>query len=289
MISLFDPIWHRWLGQPYRLATAADSGSGQMVVLLHGIGRSGGVWRPVVAALSRVGNCRVVAYDLLGFGDSPKPAWLNYAVDDHASSVIHSLLALHPRTPIVLVGHSMGCLVAVRVARRRPDLVKQLILYEMPLYDGLPDKRTYRLRLDLYFKLFEQITQLTPTFNPDTAGLVERLARRVVGAEINAETWQPFIKSLQHTIMDQTAAADIQTLDIPMDVIYGSRDMLVLRGKVARIFGTKATNITVHTIRERHVISPKASQFLVDRISAALAATTNKAGHSRLRDILRAA
>ncbi|MEO8104952.1 MAG: alpha/beta hydrolase [Candidatus Saccharibacteria bacterium] len=286
-MNLIDPIWHHWLRQPYQLATTADSGTGQTVVLLHGIGRSGGVWRPVVAALSRLGNCRVVAYDLLGFGASPKPGWSDYTVDDHASSVIHSLLALHSPTPMVLVGHSMGCLVAVRVAHRRPDLVKQLILYEIPLYDGLPDRRTYRLRLDLYFKLFEQITQLNPTFNPDTAGLVERLARRVVGAEINADTWQPFIKSLQHTIMEQTAAADIRTLDIPMDVIYGSRDMLVLRGKVARIFGTTATNITVHTIRERHVISPKASQFLVDRIVAALRATTNKSGHSRLRDILR--
>ncbi len=279
-------VWHRLLKRPYRLASATDSGSGHVVVLLHGIGRSGSVWRYVVAALLGMGNCRVVAYDLLGFGASPKPEWLDYTVDDHASSVIASLLGLHARAPVVLVGHSMGCLVAVRVAYRRPDLVKQLVLYEMPLYDGLPDKRRYRLRLDWYFKFFEQITQLNPTFNPDSARLVERLARRVVGVEINAETWQPFIKSLQHTIMEQTAAADIQALEMPMDVIYGSRDMLVIRGKVAHIFKTAASNITVHTIRERHVISHKASQFLVERIATALAATTNRAGHSRLRDIL---
>jgi len=35
-----------------------------------------------------------------------------------------------------------------------------MVLYEMPLYEGLPEKRSYRLRLDLYFKLFQQITRL---------------------------------------------------------------------------------------------------------------------------------
>lgn len=283
-----DSLWHRWLQRPYQLARIVDQGDGPAVVLLHGIGRSAGVWQPVVAALAAQTSCRVVAYDLLGFGASPKPDWPDYNIDDHATSVIASLQKLHAKQPIVLVGHSMGCLVAVRVARRRPDLVKQMVLYEMPLYEGLPEKRSYRLRLDLYFKLFQQITRLQPTFNPDTARLVERLARRVVGAEISAETWRPFVKSLEHTIMEQTAAADIKLLQMPMDVIYGSRDMLVIRGKAKQIFGSDAANITAHTIRARHTISVKASKFLVQRITAALEATADESGHSRLQDIVQA-
>ena len=281
---LFDRFWHRLLKRPYRLARIIDQGSGPTVVLLHGIGRSAGVWQHVVEALGQ-DTCRVLAYDLLGFGASPKPDWPDYDIDDHASSVIASIKKLHPKVPMVLVGHSMGCLVAVRVARLRPDLVKQLVLYEMPLYEGLPNKRSYQMRLDLYFKLFQQITRLRPTFNPDTAHLVERLARRVVGAEINAKTWQPFVKSLEHTIMEQTAADDIKLLQMPMDVIYGSRDMLVIRGKAKQIFGTDTPNITAHTIRARHTISVKASKFLVERIVIALQATPDKAGHSRLKDI----
>jgi len=269
-IHPIDNLWHRWLRRPYQLARSVDQGDGPAVVLLHGIGRSAGVWQSVVAALATQTGCRVVAYDLLGFGASPKPDWPDYNIDDHATSVIASLQKLHAKQPIVLVGHSMGCLVAVRVARRRPDLVKQMVLYEMPLYEGLPEKRSYRLRLDLYFKLFQQITRLQPTFNPDTARLVERLARRVVGAEISAETWRPFVKSLEHTIMEQTAATDIKLLQMPMDVIYGSRDMLVIRGKAKQIFGSDAANITAHTIRARHTISVKASKFLVQRITVGL-------------------
>jgi cis-3-alkyl-4-acyloxetan-2-one decarboxylase len=281
-----DNLWHRWLRRPYGLARTIDQGAGPTVVLLHGIGRSGRVWQHVVKLLNARPSCHVVAYDLLGFGASPKPEWADYNVDDHAKSVIASIQKLHIKQSLVLVGHSMGCLVAVRVARLRPDLIKQLVLYEMPLYKGLPNKRSYRARLALYHKLFYQITRLQPTFNPDSARLVERLARRVVGTEINAETWQPFVKSLQHTIMEQTAAADIKLLQMPMDVIYGTRDMLVIRGRVKQIFGSESDNITAHTIRERHLISAKASKFLVGRISIALAATPDKTGHSTLKDII---
>jgi len=287
-MHLFDSLWHRLFKRPYNLARIVDQGDGPTVVLLHGIGRSAGVWRHVVKQLAAKNSCRVVAYDLLGFGASPKPDWPDYNIDDHATSVIASIQKLRPKQPSVLVGHSMGCLVAVRVARLRPDLVKQLVLYEMPLYDGLPNKRSYKARSALYYKLFQEITRLQPTFNPDTARLAERLAKRLVGAEINAQTWQPFVKSLQHTIMEQTAAADIKLLQMPMDVIYGSRDMLVIRGKARHIFGTDTANITAHTIRERHIISAKASKFLVERIAAALMAPTNQSGHSKLTAIAHA-
>jgi len=266
--KLLDKLWHRALRRPYILRRAIDEGDGPPVVLLHGIGKTGQVWRHVVAGLLKR-NYRVVAFDLLGFGASPKPDWLAYDVDDHAQAVIASIKRLQPTEPLVLVGHSMGCLVAVRVARLRPDLVKHLVLFEMPLYEGLPEKRRYRLRLDLYFKFYTWVTRYQPTFTTTTSRRAERLARRIVGFEVTEATWVPFIKSLEHTIMEQTTAQDIKQLAMPMDVIYGSFDMFVVRGKPQQVFGKDTPHITAHTIRARHVISPKASRFLVERIVAA--------------------
>lgn len=265
---VFDRFWHRTLRRPYRLARPIDQGAGVPVVLLHGIGQTGETWQRVVDGLSQV-PCRLVAFDLLGFGASPKPDWPQYNIDDHARAVIASLEKLSGG-PAVLVGHSMGCLVAVRVARLRPDLVKHLVLYEMPLYDGLPEKRRYRLRLNLYARFYRSILRYQPTFDAETARLTERLARRIAGFEVTPDTWQPFVKSLEHTIMQQTAADDIKRLTMPMDVIYGTYDMFVIRGRPQQFFGTDAANITAHTIRERHVISERASRFLVERIIAAL-------------------
>lgn len=267
MRELIDRFWHKFLRRPYRLAKPLDSGQGQPVVLLHGIGRTGQTWQHVTELLSGR-PYRLVAFDLLGFGSSPKPERLKYDIDDHAAAVIEAIKRLRLKQPAVLVGHSMGCLVAVRIARLRPDLVKHLVLYQMPLYEGLPEKRRYRAQLAIYNRLYARLLKFEPAFEPETARLVERLARRITGFEVDRDTWQPFIKSLEHTILHQTAAEDIKQVAVPMDVIYGSYDMLVIRGKPQQIF-SETKKVTTHKIRERHVISVKASRFIVKRILVA--------------------
>lgn len=270
MRGFFDKLWHKRLGRPYRLARTVDVGQGVPVVLLHGIGRSGEVWRHLVERLAGK-PYRVVVFDLLGFGESPKPDWLAYSVDDHAQAVIASIEKLKLAQPIVLVGHSMGCLVAVRVARLRPDLAKHLVLFEMPLYEGLPEKRRYRLRLSLYFKLYKRIVEFEPEFTPADARFVQRMAVRIAGLEITKSTWLPFKRSLESTIMKQTAAEDIKHIAVPMDVIYGRRDMLVIRGKPLKIFGEDvAQRVTAHTINAKHTISAGACALIAARIETAI-------------------
>lgn len=262
-----DRFWHKTLGRPYRLARPLDVGSGQPVVLLHGIGRTGHTWQHVTELFAGK-PYRLSAFDLLGFGASPKPDWPAYDIDDHARAVIAGIDKMRLSQPAILVGHSMGCLVAVRVARLRPDLVRHLVLYQMPLYEGLPEKRRYRAQLGIYNRLYARILRFQPSFDLENARLAERLARRIVGFEVDRDTWQPFVKSLEHTILRQTAADDIKHIKVPMDVIYGSYDMLVIRGKLEKVFG-EDSKITSHKIRERHVISAKASRFIVERILAA--------------------
>lgn len=267
MNSIIENVWNRLLRRPYCLAKVVESGSGSPIILLHGIGRTGNVWKYVVTGLSRY-SYRIIAFDLLGFGASAKPQWLDYTVDDHAKAVIASIIKLDQSEPVVLVGHSMGCLIAVRVARLRPDLVRHLVLYEMPLYEGLPLKRLYRLRLGIYARFYSWVINYQPQFDERTAKRAEKLARRIIGFEVNKESWTPFIKSLSNTIMHQTAAEDIRQILTPMDVIYGTFDMFVIRGKTENIFGSTKENITTHNVRAKHVISPKASKLIVQRIVA---------------------
>ena len=261
------------MGRPYRLNRVTDAGSkaAQTVVLLHGLGRSGQVWEFLAGKLHGTGKFRVVVFDLLGFGRSPKPVWMKYTVDDHAHAVAASLRAARPKGPVILVGHSMGCLVAVRVARLYPELVRHLVLYEMPLYAGLPESKLLKLRLNLYFNLYERITQIRPIFSGPGKGRAQRLAERIAGFTLSDETWKPFVKSLKHTIMEQTTHEDLKLVRVPIDVIYGSRDQLVFRGETKLIFGADVKNVTAHTIKESHRISPAASDFLADRIRSAAA------------------
>lgn len=93
------------------------------VVGLHGWGRSGDDLAPVLQGLD------ALAPQLAGFGgaDAPPAAW---GTEEYAAALA---TALDGHAPVVLVGHSFGGRVAVRLAARRPELVRGVLLTGAPL------------------------------------------------------------------------------------------------------------------------------------------------------------
>src|SRR5687768_11255122 len=124
-MQIVDTFIHRFLQRPYRLAKTNDLGEGQPVVFLHGIASSSKVWEPLLQIRDQ--SLRFITFDLLGFGASPKPQWPSYTVEQHARAVIASLKKARLKQPVVLVGHSMGCLIAAHIAYQNPGIVKRLI------------------------------------------------------------------------------------------------------------------------------------------------------------------
>lgn len=264
----FDRFWHQVLHRRYTLAVPIDihQYDSYTVVLLHGIGSSSSIWSHLVTLLEAE-PCRILALDLLGFGQSPKPEWANYSTDDHAQAVIKTLQKYRlKRKPVILVGHSMGCLVAVRVAKLRPDLISQLILYQPPLYVGLPDTSTYKLRRDVYFWLYRRV--LANPIALTRRGLLSALVKRT-GLALNPDNLVPFVRSLSHTIMEQSTLSDMAGLRQPIDIIYGSLDLAVIRGNRSQVFAEVLAPLQTHTILNLHIVSPRASKFIAGQIKAA--------------------
>jgi pimeloyl-ACP methyl ester carboxylesterase len=99
-------------------------GEGEPVLLVHGLGGGSGNWCEVVPDL--VERHRVIAVDLPGHaGSAPLPR--GATVDDFAASVGAALDAEGVERALV-AGHSFGGLVALRLAHRRPELVRALLL-----------------------------------------------------------------------------------------------------------------------------------------------------------------
>jgi pimeloyl-ACP methyl ester carboxylesterase len=99
-------------------------GSGNPLVMVHGVGTTRAVWRHALPHLSA--ERQVVTLDLPGFGDSP-PAGPGFPLDEVADLVADEVIDA-AAAPVDLLGASLGGAVAVTVARRRPELVRRLIL-----------------------------------------------------------------------------------------------------------------------------------------------------------------
>jgi pimeloyl-ACP methyl ester carboxylesterase len=283
--KLFRRLWHKTLNQPYRLFCRYDSGQGQPVVLLHGIASSGEVWWPIIALLDSL-PCRVLAFDLLGFGRSPKPTdkWLHYTVEDHARAVINSLNSKRVGEKSVLVGHSMGCLVAIRVARIRPDLVSNLILYEPPFFTEASGSNVYQRKQKFYARIYNRLIKRPPS-GLGRFRYVQKLVARSIGFELTEQTWIPFQRSMKHTILRQTAVPDLIELNIPTEIIYGKYDSVVINDKKRYFFDVAAENIKVSEIAATHAVSKRASILVYEQVRNLLVPGSTAPGLQQSKEI----
>jgi pimeloyl-ACP methyl ester carboxylesterase len=99
-------------------------GSGQPLVLVHGLAGSATNWLELVPEL--VERHRLLVVDLPGHGGSepPRPG---SSVSDFADAVAH-VVDVEDAGPAFVAGHSFGGHVALRLAHRRPELVRGLLL-----------------------------------------------------------------------------------------------------------------------------------------------------------------
>lgn len=112
--------------------------NGAAVLLLHGKNFNAAYWGQLIGELSGRGY-RVIAPDQVGFGKSAKPEGYQYSFSQLAANTKQLLDSLGVGRVVVL-GHSMGGMLAARFALQYPGVVDRLVL-ENPI--GLEDYRRF--------------------------------------------------------------------------------------------------------------------------------------------------
>ena len=105
--------------------------AGPPVVLIHGTGAWGGIWRETMHALAGAGY-RAITLDLPPFGFSERPPLPRYSDGAQATRITGVLDALNLRS-VTLVGHSFGGRPTVEAAFRDPARVRLLVLVDAAL------------------------------------------------------------------------------------------------------------------------------------------------------------
>lgn len=103
-----------------------EAGSGDPILLLHGIPTSCYVWRNIIPHLAQLGHC--IAPDLIGFGLSDKPD-IEYTVFDHIK-YIEKLIETLNLEKITLIMHGWGSVIGFDYAMRHEKNCKGLVFYE---------------------------------------------------------------------------------------------------------------------------------------------------------------
>ncbi|CAM8954020.1 unnamed protein product [Rhodiola kirilowii] len=107
------------------------------VLFIHGFISSSAFWTETLFpnfSESVMGSYRLFAVDLLGFGQSPKPADSLYTIREHLNMIERSVLEPHKVKSFHIVAHSLGCVLALALAVKNPAAVKSLTLLAPPYF-----------------------------------------------------------------------------------------------------------------------------------------------------------
>ena len=123
----------------FKTSLGPEGGGRSRLVWLHGWGHDHRHLIPLAGLFE--GEFRSTLYDLPGFGQTP-PLEAGAGTGRYAEWLAAELAGEAGK--VVLIGHSFGCRVALRLAARWPDKVAGLVLIAAP---GLPRRRSLGWRL----------------------------------------------------------------------------------------------------------------------------------------------
>lgn len=217
------------------------SGQGPVIVLLHGYLSSLRYWDDLRSVLER--EYTVVTIDLLGFGMSPKPKDSDYDYSEHLEWIERTLEACDVRAPVILFGHSMGALLALRYASKHPENVQRLFLMNTPLFRNALEARRQLAGTNLFFRasLYWGMHRAIVPFMRNKPMKV--LARRTLPLKYKGMESYIFLssqearaRSLRNVIEAQSSLYDLEHLDgVPVTLVQGVKERTTYLKNLLRV------------------------------------------------------
>lgn len=239
------------LGMAY-LDVQPKTPNGKVVVLLHGKNFSAAYWEPTIRSLMQAGY-RVVAPDQIGFGKSSKPVGYHYSFNELAGNT-RALLAAAGVSNSIVVGHSMGGMLAVRYALLFGDKTERLALVD-PI--GLEDYSVvlpFRSVDELYRRELSQTEEKIRSYvrnayfggdwKPEYEALVGLPLGWLKHPDYPRVAWASALTASM--IITQPVVHDLPRLRVPTLLIIGSHDRAAVgKDAVAPEIAAKLGNFPV--------------------------------------------
>jgi len=186
-------------------------GHGPTIVLVHGLGSRIEHWLPVARKLAR--THRVVLAELPGHGESEMTEPLTL---ERAAAALEGTLAREAHEPVTLVGHSVGGLVAAKLALDHPRLVRALVLIETSLKPAMEERERLGLLDQLDHDYRGLVAGAYTSFGSDS------LQGRKLAAEAEAQD-PKMMKPWIRLALTADLSADAGDLHLPVTAVLSDR------------------------------------------------------------------
>jgi 3-oxoadipate enol-lactonase len=222
--------------------TATTNPSAPAVVFLHGIGGNARIWEPQAASFAAAGF-RPVALDLLGYGGRAPVDRLDF--DLLAADVESQIAARNLDRPIV-VGHSMGGMVAQTLLRRGPRTYRAAVLScTSPAFGDPTGEFQKKFVADRLGPLDagRTMAKLAPAMFATVSGPAPDPAGRKLAIETIAATSERSYRAAVHCLVNFDERANLAHISIPVLCLAGEHDRLappvMMERMAARIPGAR--------------------------------------------------
>ena len=211
------------------------TGSGDPLVLIHGLATTRSIWRHVAPRLAA--TRQVVTLDVPGFG-AARPVGRGFELEAVAADVADGLRESGVAGPYDLVGHSMGAAVAITLAAREPDAVRSLVLVSPAGLRPIPFVGAAALGMaaELYIPLRRRASALAGGSGGrrllmaggvvDAAALDPAVVRRLVSASDGARRIGPALSAVASVDLRPVLAE----LSMPVGAVWGRGDRVIPSG-----------------------------------------------------------
>lgn len=198
----------------FKAVLPSPKSKGEDILWLHGWGQTHQSLLGLAGLFKRDFNNTL--YDLPGFGRS---AMLDPAAGtaDYADVFITEIEG-NFRGPVILVGHSFGCRIAVRLAAERPDLVRSMVLIAAA---GLPRRRGLGFKIKRFFlKILGKAASGTDGIFK--TGFKEKFRNRFGSRDYRTAgpLRQTLVKTVTEDLSDQA-----RKISCPVLLLYGANDL----------------------------------------------------------------
>jgi 3-oxoadipate enol-lactonase len=222
--------------------SASSNSSAPAVVFLHGIGGSARIWAPQLASFATAGF-RPVALDMLGYGAREPVDRMDF--DTLAADAESEIARLGLDRPII-VGHSMGGMLAQTLLRRGPRAYRAAVLScTSPAFGDPTGEFQKKFVADRVGPLDvgRTMAELAPGMVAAVSGPAPNPAGRRLAIETIAATSERSYRAAVHCLVNFDERPNLARISIPVLCLAGEHDRLappaMMERMAARIPGAR--------------------------------------------------